>query len=216
MSYDPHRHRRRSLRLRGYDYAQPGAYFVTVRVRGGAGLLGQVVDGTVVLSDKGRVVAETWVWLEERYPYVTLDAWVVMPNHLHGIIILTDDPVSGKGRSRTALATTTPTPAANVPTTTTVPRTTTPTPAATTPTTTTIPTVTANAGTPKRKPLGRLIGAFKTVSTKRINQMGNTPASPFWQRGFYEHIVRDEGDLACIREYIRANPARWREDPYYT
>lgn len=171
MPYRPQHHCRRSLRLPGYDYTQPGAYFVTVCVRGAAGLLGQVADGTVALSDWGQVAAESWAWLEEQYPYVTLDAWVVMPNHLHGILIITDDPGHGRGRSRTA---------------------------PTTPTATMVPTATTNGGTPKRKPLGRLIGAFKTVSTKRINQMRGTPGSPFWQRGFCEHIVRDENDLAAM------------------
>ncbi len=64
----------------------------------------------------------------------------------------------------------------------------------------------------KRKPLGRLIGAFKTVSTQRINEIRNTPGSPVWQRNYYEHVIRNETDLEEIREYIQNNPLEWLED----
>jgi len=70
------------------------------------------------------------------------------------------------------------------------------------------------APTEKRKPLGQLIGAFKTVSTKRINGLRLTPGETFWQRNYYEHVIRNEADLAEVREYILNNPARWNEDDY--
>jgi putative transposase len=60
--------------------------------------------------------------------------------------------------------------------------------------------------------LGRLIGAFKTVSTKRINQMRDTPGQPFWQRNYYEHIIRNPTAHERIRQYIATNPARWTDD----
>jgi len=72
------------------------------------------------------------------------------------------------------------------------------------------------APTGKRKPLGRLIGAFKTVSTKQINEMRNTSGAKLWQRGFYEHIIRNDESLNRIREYIMNNPLQWeldRENP---
>jgi putative transposase len=68
----------------------------------------------------------------------------------------------------------------------------------------------------KIKPLGQIIGAFKTVSAKRINLLRGTPASSVWQRGFYEHIVRDEEDLAHIHQYILDNPIHWQEDKEYS
>jgi REP element-mobilizing transposase RayT len=61
--------------------------------------------------------------------------------------------------------------------------------------------------------LGRLVGAFKTVSTDDINQLRGTPARPLWQRDFYDHIVRNEDELNKIRKYIRTNPLRWASDP---
>jgi putative transposase len=64
----------------------------------------------------------------------------------------------------------------------------------------------------ERKPLGRLIGAFKTVSTKEINQIRNAPNTPIWQRNYYEHIVLDRRSLEYIRDYIRNNPRSWKED----
>jgi REP element-mobilizing transposase RayT len=69
------------------------------------------------------------------------------------------------------------------------------------------------APTKNHKPIGRLIGAFKTVSTKRLNTMRNTPGVPIWQRNYYEHIIRNEESLHRIRRYIVGNPARWEEDP---
>jgi putative transposase len=64
----------------------------------------------------------------------------------------------------------------------------------------------------KRKPLGRLIGAFKTVSTKRINELRRTPGQSVWQRNYYEHVIRNEIDLEETREYIQNNPLKWLED----
>ena len=67
----------------------------------------------------------------------------------------------------------------------------------------------------KRKPLGRLIGAFKTVSTKRINRLWDTPGERIWQRDFYEHIIRSECELRRIRQYIEDDPLRWHFDRYH-
>jgi REP element-mobilizing transposase RayT len=64
----------------------------------------------------------------------------------------------------------------------------------------------------KTKSLGRLIGTFKTVSTKQINQIRKTPGTPIWQRNYYEHIVRHETRLQQIRQYIVANPVSWQQD----
>ena len=64
----------------------------------------------------------------------------------------------------------------------------------------------------KEKPLGRLIGAFKTVSTKEINLMRGTPGAAFWQRSFYDHVIRNDLDLHRIRTYIRYNPLQWEFD----
>jgi putative transposase len=161
------KHHRRSIRLKDYDYSQAGGYFVTLGVRRRESLLGHVLDGKMRMNEMGRIVEDCCKWLCGQYEYVSLDEWIVMPNHLHGIVLIVDKCGGG---SRTA-----PT---NV----------------------------------VRKPLGRLIGAFKTTSTKRINEMRDTSGISFWQRNYYEHIVRNEDELNQIREYILYNPLQWQFD----
>ena len=89
--------RRRSLRLRGYDYTQGGAYFVTIVVQGRQCLFGDVVDGEMRLNDAGEMVHRLWEELPGRFPSIIMDTFVVMPNHIHGIIIL-DNPVGPRDR----------------------------------------------------------------------------------------------------------------------
>jgi putative transposase len=89
MPYDPARHHRRSIRLQGYDYTRPGAYFVTIVTQGRACLFGEVMAGEMRMNDAGRMVQQVWDELALFYEGVQTDAFIVMPNHVHGIIILT-------------------------------------------------------------------------------------------------------------------------------
>jgi putative transposase len=100
MAYDSEKHRRRSIRLKGYDYAQAGAYFVTLVTQDRDCLFGGVADGKMRLNECGEIVNEAWKWLFRRYEYVDSDVSIVMPNHFHGIIVIHDTP--GRGGSRTA------------------------------------------------------------------------------------------------------------------
>ena len=119
MVYDPARQSlprtpmrgRRSIRLRHHDYASPGAYFVTVCVQHRACLLGDVLGETVRLSEAGRIVQAAWDDLPEHYPHVALDAFVVMPNHIHGILCILDggNATDGDGPDRRGLINQTPT-----------------------------------------------------------------------------------------------------------
>ena len=93
MSFESRKHNRRSIRLKDYDYARPGAYFVTVCAHRLANLFGEVVDGKMILNALGLIVEEEWRETPEIRPYVDLDEYVVMPNHLHGIIMI----VNGRG-----------------------------------------------------------------------------------------------------------------------
>ena len=169
--YEHNIHHRRSIRLPCYDYSQDGWYFVTMCALGHNCLFGKFADGQIQLYEYGRSIEKCWKWLAEQYDYVHLDRYVIMPNHMHGIIVILRSG-SGKGGSRTA------------------------------------PT----EDTRKCKPLSRLIGAFKTVSTKQINIIRNTPGQKLWQRNYYEHIIRNEEELNHIRQYIVDNPANWRTD----
>ncbi|MBI4962140.1 MAG: transposase [Desulfomonile tiedjei] len=178
MKYDSERHNRRSIRLMDYDYSQSGAYFVTICTTDRASVLGEISDGQVSLNELGEIVAETWQWLERHYEYLELDEWLVMPNHLHAIVVIGDSLC--RGASGSAL----------------------------------IPGGSRTAPTAaRRKPLGRLIGSFKTVSTKQINEIRKSPGMGLWQRNYYEHVIRSEKSLNAIREYIEANPFHWQDDP---
>jgi len=88
MKYDPQKHRRRSVRLNGYDYTQPGSCFVTLVTQHRTCLFGDIINGESQLNDAGRLVQSVWIGLPVHYPGVVTDAFVVMPNHFHGIIIL--------------------------------------------------------------------------------------------------------------------------------
>jgi putative transposase len=186
MKYNSDIHHRRSIRLRNYDYSQAGAYFVTICTQNKDCLFGNISDGEMKLSEMGIIAAQCWDWLSGQYEYVDLDAYIVMPNHMHGILVINNsrggsrtahdnndacegDTVDSEGGSRTA------------------------------------PTI-------KRKSVGRLVGAFKTVSSKNINQIRNSRGIPVWQRNYHEHVIRNENELNNIRQYIVNNPFKWEED----
>jgi REP element-mobilizing transposase RayT len=90
MKFDPADHHRKSIRLKGYDYAQSGGYFVTLVTLWREYLFGEIVEGKVHQSPLGRIVDECWRSIPEHFPNVELGAYVVMPNHIHGIIIIYD------------------------------------------------------------------------------------------------------------------------------
>jgi REP element-mobilizing transposase RayT len=187
MKFDLLRHHRRSIRLKGYDYTRAGAYFVTLVAQGRECLFGEIAADAMALNEYGQIVAETWEWLAAQYPYVELDEWIVMPNHLHGMIVIMDDIEAAQpvGAIRVGAIRESPLPEGKAP-------------------------------AQKRKPLGRLVGAFKTVSAKRINGLRGTPGVPVWQRNYYERIIRNERELDATRRYIIQNPLRWaldRENP---
>ncbi len=92
---DPGRRHRRSLRLKEYDYAQAGAYFVTVVVQARLLLFGDVVDGEMRLNQAGATVMRVWEEMPDRFPNIEMDAFVVMPNHIHGIIVVVGAPLVG-------------------------------------------------------------------------------------------------------------------------
>jgi putative transposase len=88
MVYDPEKHHRRTIRAAGYDYSAPGAYFVTVCVRDKKCVLGEVVNDVMRLNAWGRIVNDCWRAIPEHFPHAQGDYWVVMPNHVHGIIVI--------------------------------------------------------------------------------------------------------------------------------
>ena len=92
MPYDPNRHHRRSIRLKSYDYSQVGAYFVTICTHKRSCLFGDIVDGEMQLNDIGFVVRQCWLEIPSHFPHVALDAFIIMPNHIHGILWIVETP----------------------------------------------------------------------------------------------------------------------------
>jgi REP element-mobilizing transposase RayT len=92
--FDPHVHHRRSVRLAGYDYAQGGAYFVTICSHQKRMVFGRVREGVAQSNEYGRIVSECWTEIPQHFPHVDLEEWIVMPNHLHGIMVFTTDALA--------------------------------------------------------------------------------------------------------------------------
>lgn len=166
----PEKHHRASLRLRDHDYAKIGAYFLTLCTWRRACLFGQIREGRVRLNTAGRVVESCWRQVPTHFANVALDAFIVMPNHLHAVVRI----------------------------------------------------LRATRGLPLHKvqpigpapgSIGALVGTFKSTASTRINQLSINPNAPVWQRNFYDRVIRNEAELARIREYIAVNPFRWEDDP---
>lgn len=185
MNDNASKHHRRSIRLRGYDYAQAGAYFVTIVMRDRACLFGKVVNGEMQPNQFGRIVRSTWGELPDHYEGVECDAFMVMPNHVHGIIVLADGDGVGESDVGAGLK-----PAQRM---------------AAGPNS-------VRAGLKPAPTLSEIIRGFKTFSARRVNELRETPGVPVWQRNYYEHVVRGENELSRIREYIANNPAQWEMD----
>jgi REP element-mobilizing transposase RayT len=168
MKYNPEINHRKSIRLKGYDYSQDGAYFLTICTRNKELYF-------EVYSELKEILRRHWVELPERFPYLILDEFIIMPNHIHGIIIVGATPAVAQ---------------------------------------------TDWAGARPAPTVGEIVGTFKSlcvndwltyIKENKMNAVGK-----FWQRNYYEHIIRNEEELAKIREYIQNNPLKWsldRENP---
>ena len=90
------------MRLQGYNYSQPGAYFVTICTHGRECALAEIVNDKAVLSEEGQVALDCWKGLSKHYQQIELDEFVIMPNHVHGIIVIRDSDNAGGSRPRRA------------------------------------------------------------------------------------------------------------------
>ena len=172
-------------RLRGNDYTR-GAYFVTICAHRRGDIFGRIMgagsDARMQLNDAGLIVLDRWNAIPEHHPGTRLDQLQIMPDHLHAILVL-DPPVGlAPGLSTQGVDATG------------APR-----------------TVGARPRGPAPGSLGAIIGAFKSVTTKRINvALGRTRGS-VWQDGFHDRAIRRRGgEYGRIAQYITANPANWR------
>ena len=192
MRYDPDKHHRHSIRLKAYDYGQTGAYFVTIVTQARACLLGQVVDAKMQLNVPGQMVETVWTELLVFYPGVDIDGFAVMPNHIHGIIVL----VGAAPRGRPGLGSDALPDLGWVG----------------------APPCGCPGPAPTALSLPDVVHRFKTMTTKRyVDGVNHSGWPPFyvrlWQHNYFEHIIRNETSLARIREYIANNPLQWELDP---
>ena len=211
MTLYKNKYRIESARCPKWDYTSNGYYFVTICTHNRQHFFGEVINGEISVSTIGEVVVTQWQKTEEIRPEVQLDAWVIMPNHFHGIVIINKATVEKNQKPRE----TTQKPRE----TTQKPRETTQKPRETTqkPRETTRWVVSTNnngVSSPRSQSdsLGSIIGQFKSVCTKKIWALGFTEFK--WQSRFYDHIIRDQDSLNRIREYITNNPAQWELDEH--
>ena len=141
---------RKALRLAQHDYRSPGAYFVTVCASKRGCVFGTLHGDKVILGLAGQIVADHLCERIDRVGSVSVDVWIVMPDHVHAVLVLERD-----GRL-----------------------------------------------------LGPVIGSFKSATTREISRRCSSCSPPVWQRGYYDHVVRNDTDLDRVREYIVTNPLR--------
>ncbi|CAG1013510.1 hypothetical protein ANRL4_04955 [Anaerolineae bacterium] len=187
VKFDPKIHHRHSVRLKRYDYSQVGGYFVTIVTWQREFLFGAIENKEMKLSRYGQIVQKWWGEIPIHFPNVETGAFAIMPNHIHGIIFILGcgdiEIVRGRGA---VLA-----PDDNV-----------------------SHDTQGGETPPLRVPtLGQIIAYFKYQSTKEMNMVENTgTVTKFWQRNYYEHVIRDEKDLQNKTGYVEANPLLWDED----
>jgi putative transposase len=188
LKFVPIQHHRRSIRLPGYDYAQSGAYFITIVTYQRVCLFGKIVSGEMQLSPLGQIANDHWCAIPEHFPHTELGAYVVMPNHLHGIIIIPSTHVMDGVGATHDVGTTHDVRATHW----------------------VAPTTTTSQNGPRRGSIGAIIGAYKMSVTRRIRV--EQPEIAVWQRNFYEHIIRNDKDHERIHNYINANISNWPAD----
>ena len=171
---------RQSIRLENYDYSSNGAYFVTICTAQRLHLFGEISNAIMELHDFGKIAHNCWLELPNHFPQILLDEFVVMPNHVHGIVLIQSEqlgePIAVGARHASPLH-----------------------------------GHAAFRGVQKGS-LGAIVGSFKSVVTKRINEARASPGEVVWQRNYFDRIVRSDEQLIAARAYIVNNPLGWALD----
>ncbi|MBT4722266.1 transposase [Candidatus Falkowbacteria bacterium] len=208
------KYRTESTRLQYWDYSSPGYYFITICTKNREDYFGEIKNEKICLNKIGNVAQRFWLEIPNHFSNVTLNEFVIMPNHVHGIVVINDatainasnvltDDVNNVNdannvETRQCLVST------NVDITKTVEHTNRP------------PTTGQNIGKNRFQNQGKntissIIGSYKSVCTKTINKTQNQFHFA-WQPRFYEHIIRSTKSLERIRHYILNNPTNWHLD----
>jgi putative transposase len=176
MSY----HERRSVRLKNYDYRSSALYFITICTKDRIKIFGEIKNGQVILNKYGISARQEWIKTAQIRANVELDAFIIMPDHIHGIIAIRNlkvDPDRGM--------------AGHAPLTYSI-------------------SVNRRFGHPIKKSLASIIGSYKASVSREINKLRQTPGQSVWHRNFYEHIIRNEKELYAVRKYIMNNPKKYK------
>ncbi|MFZ3071294.1 MAG: hypothetical protein WA110_09275 [Anaerolineaceae bacterium] len=202
---------RHSVRLSGYDYSQPGGYCLTMLTFKRACIFGKVTDGVMVQNEIGKIVENTWWEIPDHFPTVELGAFMVMPNHLHGILVISN--LEGKVKKGTTSVGGMTVGATNVGATHESPLHGDFSPNAEITQRKTIEgrpakTMLRPHG-PAEMSIGGIIGLFKAAVSKKVHAQYQSNKIQIWQRNYYDHVFRDETDHERIFEYIYFNPSRW-------
>ena len=193
MNTLPQRH---SIRLRHYDYSQAGLYFVTICTHEKQALFGEIIDGKMRLNNAGKTAELEWHKTESMREQIVLHDFVVMPNHVHGIIeiIHSSETISVGAHcvrphnDNFHDENNNPTHHQN-------------------------PVI--GGRTQCAPTLGFVIRGYKAAVTKQINLLRHVAGQKVWQRNYHEHVIRNEPSYLKIAEYIQTNPLRWRDDCHY-
>ncbi len=180
----------KQFRIPDHDYSTAGYYFVTICSKNRECLFGSVVGDKVELTAIGQIVHDFWQQIPDHNDYIDLDAFVVMPNHIHGIIVIDRGCRNGRRNGRkTVLETDYAHGLSTVPT-------------------------TKRGFQPEPKSLSIMIRNYKAAVTTEIRR--KKLSKIVWQPRFYDHVIRDEISLLNIREYIHENPINWKKDRNYS
>ena len=211
MKYNPAKHHRQSIRLKGYDYSTPGYYFITVCTQDRVCRFGEIIDGKTVLNAAGKMIEKWYFEIPNKFPKIKCDEYTIMPNHFHCIIEI-PAPALAPTPVRMALC---GHPESEIP-----------------------PchseSVPANLDThvgvslresahpesdsgDKRISIFEIMDWFKTMSTNEYIRGVKTGIwqrfeKRVWQLRYWDHIIRDNNELFRIRQYIKNNPSNWQRD----
>ena len=191
MKYNPHIHHRRSIRLKGYDYSQAGAYFITICTHDRECLFGKIAGGEMTLNDAGKIANKCWIQIPKHFPNVILYEHIVMPNHVHGIIEL----VKNDATNVVVVGVQNFEPLQQQQQSTEPPR--------------------NEFQKIIPRSIGSIIRGYKIGVTKWFRNKSQPQPQPVWQRNYYEHIIRSEQSYQTISDYIINNPAKWKDDKFF-
>jgi putative transposase len=166
---------RRSVRLRGFDYSRIGMYFLTICAFHRRSIFGELRGNIAVISPLGEIVKACWIEIPQHFPNVKVEAYVVMPNHVHGILTIHSKPLDANPQDKTAAAV-------------------------------------ESFGKPTPNSIPTIVRSFKSAASKRARQSGLSGGESIWQRGYYEHVLRNTREYVEATNYILLNPARWTFD----